>query len=412
MSLVSLFDLAGTTASLAALLLILFASRRTTWKPEIILLTFILILTVSHDFGNFLEWAGFTNWLDPVKDYLEILTAALWAFFLYTFLQELTEKELRRSEEKYRRLFETGNDAIFVFSIDVDGLAGHFEEVNDEAVQRYGYSREELLNMSPAEINSPDNTDDISETMGRLVKSGHLVFERLHVAKDGRNIPMEISSHLFDYRGVKRVISICRDITARKETERKFKEIQDLDEKILDSSPVAFVLRDADLRIIRVSKAFEKVTGYDSQKVMGKKIEEFMPDFPGRHELEGRHKRVLESGAQMGPTEVKAPTPVLRYIRENIFPVRDAKGDVTNTLSVLEDITLQVATQRKLKEVQELDEKILDGSPVAFVLHDLDMRIIRVSTAYEKVTGFKTEDVLNRTLTEFMPAGPEKDGIV
>ena len=284
MSFLSLIDLSGATASLAALLFILFASRRTTWKPEVTLFTFIIILTVSHDVGNFLEWAGYTNWFDPVEPYLQLLTATLWAFFFYTFLQELTELKLRH--------------------------------------------------------------------------------------------------------------------------------LQDLDEKILDGSPVAFVLRDSDLRVLKVSKAFKKVTGYDPASVIGKSTEEFMPDMPGRQELEARHRKVLESGEQVGPTEVKAPSPVLRYIRETIFPVSGLEGNVTNTLSVLEDITAQVEAERKLKEVQELDEKILDGSPVAFVLHDLDMRIIRVSSAYEKVTGWKIEDVQGRTLEELMPPGPEKDAII
>ncbi|MCJ7499417.1 PAS domain S-box protein [bacterium] len=284
MNFVSLMDLAAATGSLAALLFIFFASRRTTWKPEIILFTLIIILTFSHDVGNFLEWAGYTNWFDPAEDFLETLTAALWAFFFYTFLQELNELKLR--------------------------------------------------------------------------------------------------------------------------------QIQELDEKILDGSPVAFVLRGSDLRVLKVSRAFKKVTGYDPAFVIGKSIEEFMPDMPGRQELEARHKKVLESGEQVGPTEVKAPSPVPRYIRETIFPVSGLEGNVTNTLSVLEDITAQVEAERKLKEVQELDEKILDGSPVAFVLHDLDMRIIRVSSAYEKVTGFKIEDVQGRTLKEFMPDGSQKDGII
>jgi PAS domain S-box-containing protein len=411
-NLVSLLDLVAAFGSLAALLLILFRAKNTPWKPEITLFAFIIILTISHDAGNFLEWSGLTNWFDPVEDYLEVLTAALWAFFLYTFLQELTEIELRKSEEKYRRLFGSGNDAIFVFNIDENGRPGHFEEFNDEAVRRYGYSREELLNMSPADISSPENTSEVLDLIGLLAKSGQAVFERVHITKNELKVPVEISSHLFDYQGGKRVISICRDITERKKAERKLVELQELDEKILDGSPVAFVLRDADLRIVRVSKAFETVTGYDSALVVGKKIEEFMPDIPGRKDLVARLKKVLDSGEQVGPTEVKAPTPVERYIRENIFPVRDAEGIVVNTLSVLEDITIQVAMEKKLKEVQELDEKILDGSPVAFVLHDLDLHIIRVSRAYQDVTGFDPERVLGLHFNEFMPPGPRREGII
>jgi len=281
---VSLLDLVAVLSSVGALMFILWGVRRTSWKPEITLFALIIILTINDNVGNFLEWAGITSWFDQPGDFLKVLTAMLWAFFFYTFLQELTESKLR--------------------------------------------------------------------------------------------------------------------------------EIQDLDEKILDGSPVAFILRDSDLRILKVSKAFQEVTGYDPALVMGKKTEEFMPDMPGRKELDARLRKVAETGEQEGPTEVRAPSPVPRFIRENIFPVCDQQGKVTNTLSVLEDITIQVETERKLREIQDLDEKILDSSPVSFVLHDLDLRIIRVSSAYEKVTGFKAEDVLGKTLTDFMPAGPQRDSII
>lgn len=412
MNLISLLDLAAAIGSLTALLFILLAARHTKLKPEITLFAFIIILTVSHNATNFLEWTGYASWFDPVEDYLEVLTAALWAFFLYTFLQEIAERELRRSEEKYRRLFETGNDAVVVHKIDSDGSPGRFVDANDHACTRLGYTREQLLKMKPSDIEDSESLPDQSEILKALENDGRVLYEQIHVTSDGRKIPVEISSEKFSLFRKTLVLSIVRDITLRRETEKKLKEIQLLDEKILDSSPVALVLRDANLRIVRVSKAFEKVTGYEISQVLGKRTEEFMPDSPERDEIVKRLKKVFETGEPSGPREMKAPTSDLRYFRENILPVADEKGNVTNTLSVLEDITAQVTTERKLKELQELDEKILDSSPVAFVLHDLDMRIIRISSAYEKVTGFKKEDVLGRTLMEFMPAGPQKDGII
>lgn len=284
MNAVSLVDLIAAVGSIAALGFLIVGSRPRPLKPEITLFAFILILTISHDIGNFMEWADLSNWFDPVEDYMEVLTAGLWAFFFYTYLQELTESKLR--------------------------------------------------------------------------------------------------------------------------------EVQELDEKILDGSPVAFVLRDADLKILKTSKAFEKVTGYDPASVLGRKTDEFMSDLPGKEELDARLAKVLQTGEPLGPTEVVAPSPVPRYIRENIFPVKDTTGKVINTLSVLEDITEQVRTEMKLREVQELDEKILGSSPVAFVLHDPEMRIVRVSSAYKKVTGFNEREVVARKPEEFMPPGPRMESIV
>ncbi len=279
MNFISAMDLVAAVASLAAFFLIWRRARRSQWKPELIIFTFIIVLTLSRNIGNLLEWSGITAWFDPVEDYMEVLTAALWAFFLYTFHQELTEQKLR--------------------------------------------------------------------------------------------------------------------------------EVQKLDEKILDGSPVAFVLRDADLKVIRVSKAFENVTGYDSAEVLEKKTEEFIPDMNGRNELNARLRKVLETGEQVGPTEMKAPTPLPRYIRENIFPVLDRKGNVTNTLSVLEDITERKLARDALKESETRYRKLFDNIHDGVVLHDIapDGRLgcfIEVNTKFCSITGYSKKDLLKMSILDLL----------
>jgi PAS domain S-box-containing protein len=334
------------------------------------------------------------------------------AFFLYIVFQRVSSRTLDEKEGWYRLLFKHGNDAIFVYGIGEDGLPGSFEEVNDEALIRYGYTREEFLSLSPPDIYDPDSDLDSHDVIKELRKSAHVLFERVHLTRDGRKIPVEISAHLFEYRGTPRIISICRDITKRKAVERKLMEIQEIDEKILDGSPVALVLRDSELKVLRASRAFGTVTGYDSEMVLGKTLEQFMPEGPGRTALQKRLRKVLEEGVQVGPEDFEAPTPVHRHLRETILPVFGPDEEVVNTLSVLEDITTQVVAEQKLRELQEIDEKILEASPVAFVLHDTDLRIVRVSKAYQDVTGFMPDQVVDRRLEDFMPDSPQKRGVI
>ena len=67
-----------------------------------------------------------------------------------------TEEALRTSEERYRLLFSSINDAVFVHKLTPEGLPGRFTDVNDIACERLGYTREELLRMSPLDIDSPE----------------------------------------------------------------------------------------------------------------------------------------------------------------------------------------------------------------------------------------------------------------
>ena len=129
--------------------------------------------------------------------------------------------ELRASEEKYRVLIESANDAVFIHEITEDGIPGSFIEVNELACSRLGYSREELARMSPMELDDPRYRDRIALAMERLLKDGHAVFETAQMAKDGRSIPVEVSTRVLELKGKRLLFSIVRDITERKRAEEE-----------------------------------------------------------------------------------------------------------------------------------------------------------------------------------------------
>jgi len=128
------------------------------------------------------------------------------------------ERTIRESEERFRLLFNSGSDAIFVYEIGEE--PGRFVEVNDIACQRLGYTREELLGMTPADIEDPELSPSDTEKVGKeLEEHWHALFECVHVAKDGRRIPVEIGAHLLTLNGKTSVLSVVRDISERKAVE-------------------------------------------------------------------------------------------------------------------------------------------------------------------------------------------------
>jgi PAS domain S-box-containing protein len=133
-------------------------------------------------------------------------------------IQERTA-DLRASEEKYRTLIESANDAVFIHEIGEDGMPGPFVEVNEVACNRLGYSREELARMGPMELDDPRYRDRISEAMERLLKDGHALFETAQIARDGRSIPVEVSTRVLELKGKRLLFSIVRDISERKRAE-------------------------------------------------------------------------------------------------------------------------------------------------------------------------------------------------
>jgi len=298
-SVIDLISLAGFAA--AAYYLVLGWKVRPAWREEILLLGISIILIASHNTKCLLEMAGLVYPLDAFEKYFDMLTVLFGGGFLYSMLQKATEETLRDKEEWYRLLFQRGNDAILVHGIEENGGPGIFKEVNDIACERYGYIRQEFLRLSPKDLNDPETTTDAKEIMDQMARDGYAIFERIHLAKDGTKIPVEVSAHWFVFDGVPTVISMVRDLSKRKEAERKLMEVQALDERILESSPVAFILTDAEGRMVRISKAFEEVTGYAREEAEGRTLKELIPDGPEREDIVSRLEKALKEGISLGP---------------------------------------------------------------------------------------------------------------
>ncbi|RYD02909.1 hypothetical protein N752_22245 [Desulforamulus aquiferis] len=126
-----------------------------------------------------------------------------------------SEKSFRESEERYRKLFNGGNDAIIVYTI-VNSQPDKIIEVNEVASKMLGYSRDELLELSLEKVEKP--VDVIIE---KLLAEQHFLFETMYMTKDGRQVPVEINAHTFELRQEFAVLSIARDISERRKVSER-----------------------------------------------------------------------------------------------------------------------------------------------------------------------------------------------
>ena len=135
-------------------------------------------------------------------------------------LRELWLKS-KHLEDKYWGIFNNLNDAVFIHTIDGDKL-GNFIEVNKKAYQQLGYSKEELLEMTPLDIDSPLLTkDEYKKVISKLQNEGVMKLKTEHVTKSGIKIPVEINAHTMKIGKETVVVSIARDITEQQQRQRE-----------------------------------------------------------------------------------------------------------------------------------------------------------------------------------------------
>jgi PAS domain S-box-containing protein len=133
---------------------------------------------------------------------------------------------LRTSKERYRFLFNSGQDAIIVHGLTPDQHTGTILEVNDVASQMLGYTKDELLQLSPRDLDSPDRIPSSRPIMRQVLENKHALFEWEFTHKDGHQIPVEIHAHLIELEGQSVVFSIARDITERKNSEAQQQQLE------------------------------------------------------------------------------------------------------------------------------------------------------------------------------------------
>lgn len=140
--------------------------------------------------------------------------------------RQKAEEARKQSEERFRLLFNSSNDAMFIFPLMDEGAPGNFIQVNRMACQKLGFTREELLKKSPVDIAGPQGRDIIHQMLKKLLEEKYTNYETVQVAKDSTIIPVENSSHLFRLRGRPAVLSITHDITERLQAGAEKKELE------------------------------------------------------------------------------------------------------------------------------------------------------------------------------------------
>lgn len=126
------------------------------------------------------------------------------------------EAALRESEERYRELFENARDAMYVHD-----LQGNYTSVNHAAEKLSGYDREEIIGHNFTEFIAREHIADVHHHFcGKLAQRGETTYEVEVIAKDGRRVPVEVSSRaIYENGEIIGVQGTARDITERKQAQ-------------------------------------------------------------------------------------------------------------------------------------------------------------------------------------------------
>ncbi|MBN2792119.1 MAG: PAS domain S-box protein [Desulfuromonadales bacterium] len=149
--------------------------------------------------------------------------------------------------------------------------------MNSAAVERYGYSKEEFARLHPSNIICPEALDNYlhSGTRQKLLEEGRLTFESVHIDKDGKFFPVEVSSTVLALNQEKYILSTIRDISDRKAAEKILLQANREWRLIMDEFEDVICLLDNNRCLLRANAAFYKLMRTTPEQSLGHHIAKF-----------------------------------------------------------------------------------------------------------------------------------------
>lgn len=287
-------------------------------------------VTVGDEFRTFISQK--TPWRSRSGEVIGLIGVA----------QDITQRKqaeqaLRESEAKYRLLFEANPHAMWVY--DLETLA--FLEVNQTAVKRYGYSRDEFLGMTLRDIRPAEDIPTLLQDVGQELPELNYAGLWRHCKRNGDLIDVEIISHTLTFDGRSARLVLANDVTEQQQTRRALQESEQRLEEILQSlDDVVWSMAAETGRLSYLSPAAEQVCGHPLQAFLVNPSLWFEMVHPAdRSRVETYSQALPESGSKALEYRIVRPDGEVRWLSDRARIIYSASGQPLRTDGIATDIT-------------------------------------------------------------------------
>ena len=317
-------------------------------------------------------------------------------------ITERTEAEqaLQRSEQKFLKAFQQSPLAIAVTSV----RDRRYVDVNETYERLTGWSRDELIGRTPSDIGLWIDPAQREEFLKSLRAEGTVRNLEVRIRrKDGQIRSTLGSSELIEFNGEPCALSVVADVSDLKQAEEAERVSEHRFRQFFDSLPEYCFMTSASGEILDANPAASKALGYAKEELIGKPLSTV-------YALGSLSKLVglLEKWRTAGTLHDEEMVIVTkdgqkRTVLLNAGSVKDARGTLVYSTTVLVDVTERKQIQERLVESQDRLEGIISSAMDAIIAIDEEQRIVMFNHSAEIMFRCPVQSAIGASIERFIP---------
>ncbi len=307
--------------------------------------------------------------------------------------RKLVEAALRESEQRFRTIFDSVNDAIFV----QDPATGDILDVSARMGMMYGYTREEALQIKVEDLSSgepPYTQKDALVWMKKAATGEPQLFEWRAKNKDGHLFWVEVNMRRAVIEGQDQLLVAVRDITERKQAEEALRESAEQYRIITNTSMDGFAIVDVTGRLLDVNEAYSRMIGYSRDELLKMSVSD-IEVIATPEEIQTQHQKTL-AGSQLFESRHRRKDGRIIDVEVSMTFMHQS-GQI---LVFLRDITERKQAEEALRESAEQYRVITNTSMDGFVVSDQVGRFLDMNEAYCHMLGYSRDELLKMSIPD------------
>ncbi len=307
------------------------------------------------------------------------------------------EEKLKAGEEKYKSLFDSAGNAIFILGFTKRGA--QVVECNSEVLKIFKCKKEQIIGLSPHQFSptkQPDGTNSYKRVLKivmAVMKGETKSLEWVHRRFDGVDFEAEVTVKRVDIAGKSFLQAILKDISERKKTEKQLMESEDKYRNLIENSNELIQSVSNDGKFLYVNNAWYKTLGYSKKDLTSLNLFRIISPKSIMHCKELFKKIMIGEEVKNIEAIFVTKTGKEVWLRGGAVP-RLEDGKVTATQGYFHNITKikeaenkLIESEEKLAQANNMLHLVLDSIPSRVFWKDRDSVYIGCNKAFAKDSG-------------------------